>query len=407
MQDLSQKVKIITSKDEKQAVVILSEMIDNSDIKLFEKLVSQSEYLFPFIIDNVCKRFEMAITAGNYKNLLNFFDCYSPFYDKVFVSAVKIFDDNEVKAKMQNFIKNGSIAQKTYAARYFEQEKNYFVVKDLADNAFSDDEYLADACAAALGALNELKSYDFALEKLQSPDDFEALKALNFFVAYFKNPPMNDIFNALKKSGMPENFAGRIAYLKPLPLFIRDDFKNSLTLTDFILSGLGEILPLSEVFVFELYDAIQMLYQSDDCDYSSQVALILLRAKQKFNLLMTNEEYTFDEDKNTKEEISAIWHLLNSFDKSFWKNCEKIIQYELQQDKQRIHSALEIIKEYNYTNFIPNIIDMIYENDDETLICEGVLTLKSLNGLSYLDKDDILAKFDNENLKIISEECFK
>ena len=405
MADLKQNVKTITSKDEKQAIVLLTEMIDNSDTDLFKELVKQSEYLFPFIIDNVCERFEKSIKASNYKNLLNFFDCYSPFYDRIFAMAVKVFGDSETKGKMLDFLKNGSTAQKTYAARYFEKEKNYFSAKNLIDNAFSDDEYLADACAAALGALNEQKSYDIALEKLQSSDDFEALKGLNFFVSYIKNPPMEDIFEALNKSGMPENFAGKIAYIKPLPQLVQEDLKNSLTVTDNILTGFGEILPLSEVFNFELYDTIGML--SETVEYSSQIASVLLRAKQKFDMLSSNEEYIFDEDKNTKEEIFAINKLLNSFSKGFWKKCEKDLLGELEQDIKRIHSALEIIRENEIKESVPNIIDMLYENEDETIICEGVTTLKAIDGISFLDKDDILSKFENENLKIITAECFK
>lgn len=407
MADLKQNVKTITSKDEKQAIILLTEMIDNSDTDLFKELVKQSEYLFPFIIDNVCERFEKSIKASNYKNLLNFFDCYSPFYDRIFAMAVKVFGDSETKGKMLDFLKNGSTAQKTYAARYFEKEKNYFSAKNLIDNAFSDDEYLADACAAALGALNEQKSYDIALEKLQSSDDFEALKGLNFFVSYIKNPPMEDIFEALNKSGMPENFAGKIAYIKPLPQLVQEDLKNSLTVTDNILTGFGEILPLSEVFNFELYDTIGMLSEMGENEYSSQIASVLLRAKQKFDMLSSNEEYIFDEDKNTKEEISAINKLLNSFGKGFWKKCEKDLLGELEQDIKRIHSALEIIRENEIKESVPNIIDMLYENEDETIICEGVTTLKALDGISFLDKDDILSKFENENLKIITAECFK
>lgn len=407
MADLKQNVKTITSKDEKQAIVLLTEMIDNSDTDLFKELVKQSEYLFPFIIDNVCERFEKSIKASNYKNLLNFFDCYSQFYDRIFAMAVKVFGDSETKGKMLDFLKNGSTAQKTYAARYFEKEKNYFSAKNLIDNAFSDDEYLADACAAALGVLNEQKSYDIALDKLQSSDDFEALKGLNFFVSYIKNPPMEEIFKALNKSGMPENFAGKIAYIKPLPQLVQEDLKNSLTVTDNILTGFGEILPLSEVFNFELYDTIGMLSETVENEYSSQIASVLLRAKQKFDMLSSNEEYIFDEDKNTKEEIFAINKLLNSFGKSFWKKCEKDLLGELEQDIKRIHSALEIIRENEIKEAVPNIIDMLYENEDETIICEGVTTLKALDGISFLDKDDILSKFENENLKIITAECFK
>ncbi|MGN0015012.1 MAG: hypothetical protein ACI37T_06295, partial [Candidatus Gastranaerophilaceae bacterium] len=217
MEDLKKEVKIITAKDEKAAVEVIKKMINDSDVELFKELLSQSEYLFPFIKENVSKRFEMSLCGSNYQNIFDFLEYYSPDYDRVFASAIKVFGQDAIKPKMLDLIKNGSAAQKTYAARYYEISPDLFAIRELVSNAFSDDEYLADACAAALGAINEQKSYQTALEKLNSDDDFESLKALNFFVSYIKNPPMPEIFKALERSGMAENFAGKIAYLIPLP----------------------------------------------------------------------------------------------------------------------------------------------------------------------------------------------
>lgn len=406
MMDYNKNIKTITSKDEQQAINELTQMIDSSNTDLFKELVNQSEYIFPFIKDNICRRFEKSIKASNYKNLINFFNYYSRDYDRIFVSAIKVFGDENIKKYMLELLKTGSNAQKTYAARYFEIEKNYFSAKDLIDNAFSEDEDLADACAAALGVLNEQKSYEIALEKLNSSDEFEKLKGLNFFVNYANNPPMEEIFDALNQSGMPENFAGKIVYLKPLTSLLKEDLENALTVADNILAGIGEILPLSEIFNFEIYDAVEYLSSMPANEYYSQISTVLLRAKLKFNLLSENEEYTFDEDKNTKQEVQAVNKLLNSLGKSFWNNCEQNLILELTKDKRRILSALEIIREKILKKTVPSVIDTIYENDDETIICEGVSTLKTLQALSFLDKEDILSKFQNETLKKITEALF-
>ena len=381
-------------------------MINDGDYELFQELVSLSEYLFPFVKENVLKRLEKSVCKANFKNLYKFTNCYSPDYDKVFATAFKYFGENEDKEKMLEYIKNGSLAQKTYAARYFELSKDIFAIRELIANAFSENEYLADACAAALGALNELKSYDIALAKLNSGDDFEALSGLNFFVSYAKNPPMDDIFNALKLSGMPENFAGKIVYLKPLTQLLQENFENALFVLDNILNGLGEILPLSEIFNFELFDALSYLSEINNPDHLSRISVLLLRAKYKFEMFSENDEYTFDEDKNTKNEIEEINKFLNSLDKNFWNYLKQNVVQELSQDKNRIISALNIIKDYNISFAVPQILETIYENEDETILCVAFDVLKTLKGLSYINKEEALSKFNNPNIKAIVESYY-
>lgn len=406
MENIKQKVKIITAKDENKAIAKVVEMINSSDVNLFEELVKQSEFLFPFVKDNVCRRFEKSLRASNYKNLLNFLNIYSPDYDRVFASAFKVFGNEEIKPVMLNLLKNGTVAQKTYATRFYEISPDFPAIKELIQNAFADDENLADASAAALGVLNEQKSYLIALEKLNSNDDFEALKGLNFFVSYIKNPPMQEIFEALKKSSMPENFAGKIAYLTPLPTLIKDNLEDALSVIDNILVGFGEILPLSQIFDFELYEVFGMLSELCNGDLKSRVATILLRAKSKFTTICENDEYTFDEDRNTKEELITVEGLLNCFGEGFWTHLKSLVADELKEDKNRALSALSVIKDFGINSSVPQILDMIYENDDETLICEGISALKQFNALSYINKEEITTELKNETIKAIIESYY-
>ncbi len=397
-----EKAEKITSKDEQTALTLIKEMVENSDTELFEELVNRMNFLFPFVRQNVVKRMEMSICKINYANLYKFSDIYSPDFDKTFATAFKYFGEPDTKNKMLEMLKSGTTAQKTYSARYFEQTKDLIAVRELMANAFDEDEDLADACASALGALNEINSYEIALAKLNSNDDFEMLSALNFFIAYGKNPPLEDILNAVNNSGMPENFAGKIPYLIPLNDLIDKDLNMALTVIDYILAGFGEILPLSEVFGFELYDVLEKLISIEN----SQKDVVLLRAKSKFETICTNDEYTFDEDKNTKDELKEIHALLNSLGEDFWRKTEENSLKELAESKQRAVSAIEMVKEFNIKSAVPQILDMIYETEDETLICEGLSALKALNALAYTDKNDVLPRLTNENLKAISESLF-
>jgi hypothetical protein len=406
MKDLKQKIKIITSKNEEEAVCVLSDMLDNSDVALFEELVKQSDFIFPFIKDNICRRFEKSLKASNYKNLFNFMHIYSPDYDRVFATALKVFGNDEIKPYMLNLLKNGSISEKTYASVFYEISPDLFAIKELISNSFSQNEDLAAASAAALGTINEQKSYELALEKLKSNDDFVVLQALNFFVNYIKNPPMKEIFDAFQNFSMPENFAGKIAFLKPLPVLIKEDLEHALPVIDHILIGLGEILPLADLFNFELYDVIGILSESSDSDFLPQIATILLRAKFKFQIISNNDEYTFDEDKNTKNEIAEIQNLLNSFGENYWLYLQSLVPLELSQNYKRISSALDVIRDFKINNAISSVIDMIFETEDQTLICDGISTLKKLNALSLVNKEDIFPLLQNENIKALVESCF-
>ena len=143
---------------------------------------------------------------------------------------------------------------------------------------------------------NDEKSYKQALEMLKSDDDFDKLKAVKFFVAYGQNAPVDEIFDAMKSSRMPENISGEIPFLISLNSILHSDKqKNVLIAIDNILSGLGEILPLSQVFQFELFDILNELINinKEENHYKSKISQILLKALLKFEMICKNDEYIF------------------------------------------------------------------------------------------------------------------
>ena len=80
-------------------------------------------------------------------------------------------------------------------------------------------------------------------------------------------------------------------------------YENTLLAINYIINGLGEILPLSCVFDFELFEVFEKLINNHD---DSKTAIVILNAQEKFEVLTENDEYLFDEDKNTKNEINDI-----------------------------------------------------------------------------------------------------
>ena len=409
MENFRDYLKDITAKDETNAQKAAEHMINTADVKLFEELCKKSEFLFDFIKSNVEKRIEKAVNADNYKNILKFFNVYSQDYDELFASILAKYASEELTDDVFELLETGTVAQKTYAAKYFSRIPDTVALEVLQGYAFSDEENLACNSAQALGKMNDDESYNKALTLLESEDDFDKLKGVKFFASYSKNPPLDKIFEAMKASAMPENIAGEIPYIASLvELFNTDSRKNILITLENIVIGLGEILPLSQVFQFELYEMFALLIDTNKSDnkYRSKIAEILLRSLIKFRLLLSSDEYTFDEDKNTKQELSDILKLLESQSEEFWSEQKKFLVEELSHCRHRVVAALEIIKDLELKEATDSIIKLI-DFDNEIVVCEAVSTLKILGNIDKLDKTIVMGKISDQNIKAIVENYWR
>ncbi len=405
MENLDLYLKDLIGKDESKAEKAAVYLINNSDVKLFNMLVEKSDVLFDFVRGNVEKRIEKAVSKDNFMNIINFFDIYSIYYDNLFANILAKHANQDLTDEMFDMLEKGSIAQKTYSAKYFSLIPDTVALEPLSKYAFDDDENLSYNAAEALGQMQDDISFDIALSFLESKDDFEKLKAVKFFTAYGRNYPFKDIYKAMLSSKMPENIAGQIPYMESLMTLINsEDKQDVLAVIDNILSGLGEILPIADIFQFELYEVLNYLISLNykDNEYSSRIAEILLSALSKFTMFCENQEYIFDEDKNTKYEVSSILKLLQGQGKEFWKNQEQYLYKELKKSDDRIIPALHIISEYKLVNAISEIKDLL-NSKNEIVICEAINTLKILNAVDDIDISVISEKIQNSNIKAIIE----
>lgn len=406
MDNLDLYLKNLTGKDELKAMEAASFLIDNSSVELYKKLVERTDYLFDFVRNNVCKRIEKAVNSHNFLNIINLFNIYSSYYDDLFASILSKHANEDLTDKIFELLEKGTIDQKTYAAKYFTYIPDTVALEILTKYAFDDDEYLSYNSAEALGQMQDDVTYDIALNYLKSDDDFEKLKAVRYFNAYGRNYPISEIFAAMNNSKMPENIAGQIPYMQSLiELFNIPGMKyDVLTALDYILSGLGEILPLADVYQFELYELLELLIDinKSDNEYSGKISEVLIRAYFKFTLFTENQEYIFDEDNNTKDEIKAIFNLLKSKDKQFWdKQKVYIIQELTGGDDERIISSLPLIAEANITDAVKNIRDILAENSNEIVLCEALTALKVLGCIEKSDIENVMIKIHNPNIKAI------
>lgn len=405
MANLDLLLKDLTNKDEKKAVDAARYMVNNSDVELYKLLVEKSDFLFDFIRNNVCKRIEKVITKDNYSNIINFWNIYSQHYDDLFANILAKHASQDLTDDIFELLEKGTVEQKAYAAKYFSYIPDTIALEPLSKYAFCEDENLAYNAAEALGQMQDDISYDIALSNLTSDDDFEVLKAVKFFVAYGRNYPFKEIFNALEHSKMPENIAGQIPYMESLLVLLNSNYKESvLTVVGNILNGLGEILPLSDIFQFELYEILQNLIEENKSknNFSSIISAILLSALSKFTMFCENQEYIFDEDKDTKQEVTAIKDLLTEQNKEFWNNQKSYLLEELDKCNTRIMVALPIIAEYSISEAVFKL-EQLVNSENEALVCEVLTTLKSLNTLNNIDIQSIINKIQNPNIKAVIE----
>lgn len=381
-------LKKLTGKNQHDYEFAARHVMDNADIKVFAELVEKDSFLFDFIKQNVSQRLLKATNDNNWKTILHFLKYYSPSYEDFICSTLVKYADEDLTDNMLDILENGSDDEKIYSAKFFSYIQDPLAIEILKNNLKSENEYLKTNCAITLASMKDETSYNEAIERLASGDDFEKLEAVKFLINYGNKVALPKIIETMKTSPMAENIAGEIPYLDSILNILDDNFENGLLITNLIINGLGEILELSQVFDYELFDVIDYLSTRAE---DSRVAVVLLNALEKFETLTENDEYLFDEDKNTKNEIYEIKKILCSLDK---KSLLSKINKELNENSLFVYSALDFA-----TDLIT--IRELLKCNNQTIILKTTEVLKSLNNLDDTAKTVAMLKITDENIKSI------
>ena len=383
-------IKNLTGKDPKVYEPVAERIINTSDTELFSELVSKDDFLFDFIKQNVAQRLAKACNKSNYKNLFNFLQIYSPYYDDFIASTLAQYADKEDEARMLELLKNGTEPEKTYAASFFSYIENPSALEDLRKNAYSQNSDLAVNCARALSKLEDRESCNQAIEKLKSNDSFEQYAAVKFLVNYQDTNAIKDLLYTMKHTGMAENIAAEIPYLCPLNSLLNTDYNDDAILVFcYILNGLVELIPISQIIDYEFYGFIDTLMKASP---TGPIAVALMTAKEKFNLFVENEEYLFDEDKNTKNEVNDINILLNSIKTNKYTS---FLYEELYEESDFIYFVMELIKD-------SDSIASLLTGSNQTVILKAMSLLKSMGQLTEEYKQTGIANITDENIKSVA-----
>ena len=179
-----------------------------------------------------------------------------------------------------------------------------------------------------------------------------------------------------------------IPYLTSIFTILENNYTDGLLILNNIINGIGEILPISSVFDYEIYEVFEKIITNFD---DSKSAVVLLNAIEKFDTLTENDEYLFDEEKDTKKEVCDIKKLLHNVNK---KELKKFVNAELNENSPFVYTALE---------FADDVIAIreLLKCNNQTIILKTAEVLKSLNSLDDTAKTIALIKITDENIKSI------
>ena len=381
-------IKQLTGKNKQEYEAAAAHLVNEADEEMFKALVEKDDFLFDFVKQNVAERIANVLNENNYKNLLSFLKYYSPSYEDVIISTFVKFADEDLTDRMLEIFENGTNSEKTYCAKFFTYIQDPLSIDLLRENAKTDDEFLNANCAAALGAMKEETSYNNAISNLKSEDEFEQLKAVKFLTAYGNQDALYPIIEATKNSTMSENIAAEIPYLTDIFAIIENDLENGLLILNNIINGFGEIIPLSSVFDYEMYEIFErLMVHADD----SKTAVVLLNANEKFDTLTENDEYLYDEDKDTKKEILDINKLLSHINK---KELLCFVNQELNENSPFVYTALDFAQDMY-------AVRQLLKCNNQTIIVKTAEILKANNELDDTSRQVALLKITDENIKSI------
>lgn len=381
-------IKKLTGKNPSEYEMVAKSLVDNSDKELFAKLVKQDDFLFDFIKDNVAKRIQNACNKSNYLNLINFFDCYSSSYDTMIARVLHSFSGDELLPEIKEYYLNGTDAQKSYAVKYFSfvsPQRLEEILPLLRQTALSKYEPLSLNSIEVLSILKDDESKQDAIKKLQSNDEFEQYNAVKFLVAYQAKDCLNKIIDVMKKSSLSENIASEILYLISVEELLEQDFDSAILVLCNIINAIPEILSPSVVCDYNLYEVFEIL------QLTTSSAVLFRLAKDKFEELTSNDEYLFDCDKNTKDEINAINKLLQKYDNH---KLESLYYEELYDESDFVFFAVDYVDEIAE-------LETLLDSKNQTLILKVLTILKERGQLNTSHKEMAIKNITCSDIKNI------
>ncbi len=401
----TQNANNLISKDKNTARSAANLVVNNSDIETFKILCEKSDFIFDFIKEKIIQNLCFAVNSKNLSNTFNFTKIYNQDFEDFIVQSWINFADEDLTDKILELFENGTNEQKTYAAAYFYHINDPLAIEYLNNYAFSEFEPLAQNCARTLKQFNDKYLYNKAIEiiKNESIDDFEKYKYVNFLTSFGEISALDTLIYYLKHTFTKSFAASNILYLTNFSELIKTNKEDALNIFDVLIGAYPEEISLDTIIDFEVFDFIKYLMNQIQIENNSFIKRLLLKTKYKFNLISREDIYTFDLNKQIKKEISSISNFINTSDIDLFEGLENELYSN---NKEQILETFDVILNFGKTNFAPQIAKTIEVSVFEDVIAEGIRTLKVFGKLDIVNKDAIITKVQNENLKALITSYF-
>lgn len=380
-------IKKLTGKNPADYESVAKSLVDNSDVELFAKLVKQDDFLFDFIKINVAKRIQNACNKENYLHLLAFLKHYSSSYDTMIARVLHSFSGDELLPEMKELFLNGTDSEKSYAVKYFSfvtPERLDEIVPLLRQTANSSYEPLAMNSIEVLSILKDEESKNQARLNLKSEDEFLQYDGVRFLAQYGARDSLDEIIDVMKSSTLSENIASEITYLIPIEELIKTNFDDAVLVLCNIINAIPEIISPSAICEYALSEIFENL------PLTSSSAVLFRLAKDKVQELLSNEEYLFDCDKNTKNEINNLNNILSRYDNNKLKS---IFYDELYDGSDFVFFAVDFVDELEE-------LETLLDSSNQTLVLKVLTILKEKKSLNSTHKETALKSITSEDIRL-------
>lgn len=394
-------IKNITSKDINLSINTIKNLINSENIEQFQELCQNADFIFLFLKERIIKDFVKLICKENLKTIFKFSKIYCSDFEEIIVSSWLKFACEDLTDEILELFEKGTDEQKAYCAKYFSHIQDFLALDCLNKNAKSEFEPLKINCAQTLGKFKDTKVLNEMKNIISnSPDEFEKLNAYSFICAYGGIEQIKFIFENIYSSTFIANIISSILDfydINFLKTFV-DEYDLS-KIFNVIINEYPEEITLDTVFYWNILDFIKFIYSNKN-QYNQNILLI---AKKKFIEFSQNDIYTFDLDKNIKNEIKNIEHYLNSIELSFKQIENELEEY---QDNYRYLVSLDVIKEYKLKEYSNKISTLFNENKlNYEQMANSALVLKELNEINSINKN-VIDQIKDENIKALIKSYF-
>lgn len=386
-------IKNITSKDNQLSMETTETLVKSNNLDLFQELCEKADYIFPFLKEKIIKNFVKLVNKEDLKNVFNFTKIYCEDFEDLIVNSWTKFANEDLTDEILELFETGTQEQKTYCAKYFSKIQDPLALELLISNSKSEFLSLKINCAKTLSAFKETT----VLEEmknivLNSTDDFEKLEAFEFINAYQGNEQIKFIIqNCFDTPFFATIISNLLDFnnLETLKAVLNEE--EIIRIFEAVIQEYPEDISLNTIQYYQIYDFIELIYNFKN-PYGNNV---LLLARNKFNEFSENDIYSFDLDKNLKDELKEISKFLNSLNLNF-----QIQEYNSSYP-YKFSLVLDIIQLLNLQEYSNNILNLVNNNSlSENLIAKSAQVLKGFNKQQEISLS-IVENLKNENIKAL------